>query len=230
MFEGLKKAFYDEVPDEQSASQQPVQQAQVQYTPPIAQIAANTVAGGVFSVPAPVTNTGVVDQKFLDHFQQLFDKSNLPGVDYYEFRKSLDALAAQAVDDKTKFSMVYNILLATDNTLTKQHVIDSANQYLAIMADDKSSFGGSVDNKKNKEIVSRQNSIQSLDDDTAAKQQQIADLTKAIQGNQTQKVQLQTEIVTEGSKIDKSEKDFEATYQLVVSNINNDIKSLQIYL
>ena len=225
MFEGLKGLFVEEVPDETTQQVATIQQPQ--YQP---QQSAPATSGGVFSVPAPVTNTGVVDQKFLDHFQQLFDNSNFPGVDYYEFRKSLDALSSQPLDDKTKFSMVFNILLASDKTLTKQHIIDTANQYLSIMSDDKTGFGGKIDQKKNTEIVKRQNQIKDLDDDTASKQQQIELLTKGIQDNQNQKVQLQSEIVTEGSKIDKSEKDFETTYQLVVSNITNDINSLQNYL
>lgn len=226
MFKGLKNLIYDEVPDEQDVtSQQPIQQ-QVQTQPVIS----SQQTGGVFSLPSPVANTGQVDQKFLDHFQELFDSSNMVGIDYYEFRKSLDSLSTQSVDDKTKFSMVFNILLATDKNLTKQHLIDTANQYLSIMNDDKTNFAGTVEKKKNKELVSRQNQIKDLDNDVEAKTKQIAELTKAIQDNQNQKVQLQNEILTEGSKIDKSEKDFEATYQLVISNINNDIKSLQNYL
>ncbi len=83
---------------------------------------------------APVC-TGDPDQneKFKSYFDRLFQELNLPGPDYYEFSKMVDAMASIA-EERTRFISAFAGL--TVQGLSKEKLLQSAQTYLQLLEED----------------------------------------------------------------------------------------------
>jgi hypothetical protein len=76
--------------------------------------------------------------KFEQHFSGLFERSNLPGPDYYEFWKMMETLEAHVPDEKTRMAAVFATL--SIQGLTKQTLLETAAQSKQIVETDRTEF------------------------------------------------------------------------------------------
>ena len=146
----------------------------------------------VVKTPTPVANTAISQAdlgKFVKHFEQLFENTNLPGPDYYEFWKMMDTLEAHIPDENARIQAVFATLGIQG--LNKAHLIDTADKYKQEILRDKANFEAAVQQKSDAEIAGRQSSIQQMEADAAQKQQQIAQMQKEIEANAAKIAQLQ---------------------------------------
>src|SRR5687768_9119098 len=94
-------------------------------------------AGPTRVSPQQVLNAEEFD-KFEKHFEKLFDQTNLPGPDYYEFMKMMETLEAHIKDEKARMSATYASL--TIQGLTKEKLVETANKYKEVISHDKAQF------------------------------------------------------------------------------------------
>lgn len=82
-------------------------------------------------------------QKFNEHIEKVFNDANLPGPDYFEFDRMCQAMSTLPND--AKFPAVFQGLHVQG--LTKEKLVDSAQQYIRIIEDDNANFQREVAEK-----------------------------------------------------------------------------------
>jgi predicted nuclease with TOPRIM domain len=173
------------------------------------------------STPIPQADLG----KFVKHFEQLFEKTNLPGPDYYEFWKMMDTLEAHIPDENARMQAVFATLGLQG--MTKVTLLDTASKYKEEVLRDKANFEAAVQQKSDAEIAGRRSNIQSLETEAGQKNQQIAQLQKEIAAATAKIDQLQQEIAAEESKINASKQGYLTACGAMISKIDQDMQSFQ---
>ncbi len=173
--------------------------------------------------PPPMSQAEL--SKFEKHFAQLFEQTNLPGPDYFEFWKTMDTLEAHIPDEKARIYAVFASLQIQG--LTKQILIDSAGQYKTAVLQDKANFETAVRQKSDSEITSRQAAIQKLEQEREEKRQLIEKLQQEIADSAGKVDALQKEIAGEQAKIETAQRGYLAACSAMVAKIESDIERFQ---
>lgn len=159
--------------------------------------------------------------EFSKYFQDIMDKANLPGPDYYEFSKALDSMKGMPLSDQQRFVTVFAGFAAQG--VKPQALVDAANQYLNILNQKKESefeasvkaAQGQVDQKKQKiEQLTKEN----------------ADLTAKIQQNTTDMMTLNNEVMDMQGKLESKKTTFAMSFQNFTQKILADIEKIKTYL
>lgn len=163
--------------------------------------------------------------KFEKHFEQLFDQTNLPGPDYYEFWKTMDTLEAHIRDEKELINAVFASLKIQG--LNKQILLETAGKYRDVILKDKADFESAVQKKSQDEIAGRQANMQQLGKEREEKRLLIEKLQKEIEESGAKIAALQAEITEEQVKIENAQRGYLAACNAMVSKIENDIQRFQ---
>ncbi len=163
--------------------------------------------------------------KFEKYFDNLFEKANFPGPDYYEFYKTMEMLEPNIPDEKARLSATFAALAIQG--LTKKNLLDTANKYKEIINQDQTNFDSALDNKMKAEVGQRQDQLKSMEDKIASNSAQIQSLTKEISDTQVQMGQLKTEIMDQENKLTKNKNGYQVACQAVINKITTDIQKIQ---
>jgi hypothetical protein len=202
---------------------------------------AQSVSSSVFSPTPKVTGNpavspsfgivGSIDQDVIDYLVKALEAANLPGVDYYEFKKALDANKnITGIPEMTLYQMTFGAMVATQSDVTPAKLLDTGNTYLGVIQKELDDYNASVEDKKAKEITTREKQIADLDADTDAKNKQIMDLTKNIQDNSAQKAILNDEITKSSTNIIQKQKNFEISSRTIIDQIGDNLDKIKKYL
>ncbi len=182
----------------------------------------------VFSPPTIVTSTGQQSDKFMNLLLQSLETNNPVGFDYFEFRQSILNLAKMPMDESTRYQSAY--AMAQTMGVTSQSLIQSASNYVAILAGEDKKFHDALANQQNTNVGAKQQEISNLDAAIKQKAAQIKELTDQIQQNQQQMETLKSQINEASSKVETTKNDFVVTYNALVGEIKRDIDNMQRYL
>lgn len=187
-------------------------------------LALGTTTLGVMNV------TGQLDENLRGLLLQALTDANLASPNYLDFKGSLEKTGAilSGLPEEKIFQTVFSTLSTAGATVPK--LDQSAQAYLNILATEQSEFVHSMDTRTAKEITGRQDQIDALQADSEEKTKKIQELTEAIQKNQTDAATLQSEKILEANKIEVASKNFDVTYQLIVTQINEDLSKIDKYL
>ena len=181
------------------------------------------------TTPAPTPANQPISQaelsKFEKHFEQLFEQTNLPGPDYFEFWKTMDTLEAHIPEEKARMKAVFASL--TIQGLTKVTLLDTASKYKEAILKDKASFESAVQSKSESEIAGRESEIQKMEKEREEKRQLIEKLQREIEESAAKIASLQQEIAAEKEKIENAQRGYLAACNAMVSKIDNDIQQFQ---
>jgi predicted transposase len=172
------------------------------------------------STPAPLLNQQEID-KFEKHFDSLFEKSNLPGPDYYEFFKMMETLEAHIPDEKTRISAVYASL--SIQGLTKQKLLDTARTYKEVVNSDKTQFEQAIDKKAEAELEKRKQNLISLEKRIVDHAELIKNLTKEITEAQSKISLLKEEINQEETKLTNNKGGYKIACEAILNKIDADM-------
>lgn len=176
--------------------------------------------------PAPPPPMSQADlSKFEKHFEQLFEQTNLPGPDYFEFWKTMDTLEAHIPDEVARMHAVFASLKIQG--LNKQTLIGTAGKYRDAVLQDKANFESAVQKKSEAEIAGRQASIQKMEQEREEKSRLIEKLRQEIEASAAKIVQLQEEIAAEQGKIENAQRGYSAACTAMVAKIESDIERFQ---
>jgi len=92
--------------------------------------------------PSPSASSEDVEM-FNKHFDEIFEKANLPGPDYFEFSKMCQAM--NQLTDEVKFPAVFGGLQVQG--LSKEKLVESANIYISVIDEDAAKFNTAIDQK-----------------------------------------------------------------------------------
>jgi chromosome segregation ATPase len=188
---------------------------------------ASMMATGTDEMPRGILSSADTD-KFEKHFDQLFEQANLPGPDYYEFYKMMETLEAHIHDENARLSAVFAAL--SIQGLTKQVLIDTANQYRRIIEKDKSDFDLALKDKLNNEVGQKQTEIYNLNKKIASNSEQIQKLTKEISDSQARITSLKAEVDDEEQRLNKNAGGYKIASQAVINKISSDVQKIQTTL
>jgi hypothetical protein len=180
----------------------------------------------VHNVSAPISSglSQADMDKFSKHFEDLFDKANLPGPDYYEFWKMMETLEAAVPDEKVRMAAVYATLKVQG--LSKDTLLSSAAQYQKVLQTDKQEFQNAVNNKVLTEVQGRKNLIDDLEKTNNSNAERIRQLTEEITANQTKITALKKEIIDEENKINSNQSGYQVACDAMISMIASDVEKI----
>jgi len=171
-------------------------------------------------IQAPALNQQDID-KFEKHFDSLFEKTNLPGPDYYEFFKMMETLEVHIADEKARISAVFASL--SIQGLTKAKLLETAAQYKALIEADKAEFNKASDKKAQNELDSRKHNVVSLEKKIFDNSELIKNLTKEITEAQGKMAVLKDEIQSEEKKLSSAKTGYIVACDAIMNQINSDI-------
>ena len=178
--------------------------------------------------PPPKKNEGKVNEKFVDLLLGAMQKNNLDGLDYLEFKESLETLSKMPMDEATRYKSAYAVVKAMGTNVHK--LIQTANHYIDILNKEKEAFNGDVLEKMKGKLEDEKKVISLLQKSIKDKRKQIQQLTKDIDNVQRQIIDKTAEIDRYGEEFISIEKDFSVTFKLIKSKIDTDIENMRAYL
>ena len=138
--------FFEDAPEEKKDAV-PTVQPVTAPTSPVTQPVWTTTGTVTPSNQVPTSSNEIA--KFMQYFEGLFDKSNLPGPDYYEFIKMHQAMPSVLTDDQ-KIQAAFAGVSAQG--LTKEQLVITAQKYIDIIDEDSKKFMAAIDTKALGEI------------------------------------------------------------------------------
>lgn len=185
---------------------------------------------GTVRTPAEVvySGEGQVSDMFLEVLKQALLDADLEGFDYMEFKQFLRSLDQVKMDEATKFRSAY----ATGQTMgaTVQNLVSSGRHYLEVLKKEEQRFKDAVNNRRTRIIDERELGIQQIEKEIDAKEEQIKNLKAEIEKAREEIKRHKEEVTAERTKIDQTKNDFFETYNVLVREIQDDLKKIQSYL
>jgi hypothetical protein len=176
------------------------------------------------------SGTGIVDKKFVDHFVQLLENSNLKGPDYFEFMQALKGLSGLGLSEEKQFQAAWASFKAMGGITDINVLTATANQYIALLDADKQGFLKDVDNAVTQKVGGLQNDLKNTQAENEAMAKQIIDLQQKINANNDKITKISSDIAEQSGKITSNKNNYEITYDSFVEQIKGDIAKITAYL
>ncbi|MBO9153396.1 hypothetical protein ACFOTA_14340 [Chitinophaga sp. GCM10012297] len=180
------------------------------------------------SSPKPAAPVVISDEeldKFGQHFSRLFENSNLPGPDYFEFWRMMETLAAHLPDEKARIGAVFATLSVQG--LTRGKLLETAALYKAIVEKDRAEFDKAADDKAAKEVEGRVHQIAQFEKDIAEHSAMIRELTEAITKAQADMKTLKDQVTEHERKIAANRQGYDLACDAMINKIETDIQKIQ---
>lgn len=169
-----------------------------------------------------------VDDNMAKYLVDALSKNNLPGFDYLEFKQSLGALENLNMDENTAIQSAF----ATASTmgLTKAKLLETANYYKKILANEQSKFAQALQQQTKIQIAGKQKEFTNTQAVIEQKKAQIDRLHLEIAKHEQYMRTAQEEIEGAKHKIFSTKENFEKTYTAIEGELNDDIQKITIIL
>ena len=166
--------------------------------------------------------------KFNQHFDEVFDKSKIPGSGpgYNEFYKMCQAMAS--LPDNTKIAAVFSGLAVQG--LTKPKLIDSANQLISAIDNDVAQFNSTVDVKLKGDSLKKRNDAQAITDQITKKTELIAQLTIEINNDQAKANQLNFDADEQDKKAESKVSAYKSVSETRKAQIVADVNKINTFI
>lgn len=173
-------------------------------------------------------STEGVDVRSLEFIAQAIEKNNLPGFDYFEFKRAVHQLAAMKLDEATAHKSAFTT--AATLGVTKEKLIETAGYYRNIVEKEREQFNQALDNQTATKVAARQQEVSRLRDQIERHKIEIARLQDEIAGYLNQADAADASVKLESEKLEKSKTAFEKAHQSVLIAIDQDIELMHKHL
>lgn len=181
------------------------------------------------SVSAPMSSVGgQVNDKFFEVLAKAMEAANQEGFDYFEFKQALANLKNVPMDDATRFKSAFAMSQAMGVTADK--LVTSATYYLDVLKNEQTKFVQAAANQRQAQVGNKQAQADNLEAVMRQKAEQIKQLTAEIEQHRKEVEAIKSDISQATVKVEQTARDFEATYQLLVGQIQADVNSMKSYL
>ncbi|MCW5921355.1 MAG: hypothetical protein KIS77_03360 [Saprospiraceae bacterium] len=169
-----------------------------------------------------------LDERSLEFLASAIEKNNLPGFDYYEFKRAVVALSQMKLDEPTAHKSAFTT--AATVGVTKEKLIESATYYRNLVEKEREQFDKALENQNAVKITARQEEAKRLRDQVERHKAEIARLQDEIGGYLNQIDQAEAASKLESEKLEKAKAAFEKTHKAVLLHIDKDIENMHKYL
>ncbi len=173
---------------------------------------------------------GVVDKKFIDHFVQLLENSNLKGPDYFEYMQALKGLTGLGLSEEKQFQAAWASFKVMGGITDVAVLTDTAKQYIGILDTDRQGFLKDVENAVSQKVGGLKNDLKKTEEENENIAKQIIDLQRKIDENKIKINKLTDDISEQSGKITINKSNYETTYHTFVEQIKGDIAKIVAYL
>jgi hypothetical protein len=160
------------------------------------------------------------DTRFVDYFDKLFRDANIPGPDYYEFSRMIEAMQA-IPDEQSRFYTAFAGLRVQG--LDKTKLLSTAGDYLRVLASDADHFRSTVE-------TALQTKVNGKVREAEEKGERIRALAQEIESLKNQIAALQSEIGDNREKIGSSNSGYTAESERRKTRIEADIEKIKNYI
>jgi hypothetical protein len=208
-------------------------------TKPANQAATTNTAATATTTPVQMqtdtSGNGIIDKKYIDHFEVLIKKNNKPGPDAFEFMNYINGLTDLGLTELQIYKAAWKQFKNMDgaDVKTVESVASDFDDYIkAVDNDERENFGAQVatikgpDGKLGKLYAQRDeinNSVVSL-------QTQIESLKQQIQEKNSGLSQVTEQIMVEETKLNANVKNYAATKAAVITNLTAMVQKMRQYL
>lgn len=161
-----------------------------------------------------------IKEKFKQYFEKLFTEANLPGPDYFEFSKMIDAMVAIS-DEKARYSAVFAGLSVQG--LNKNKLLSTAADYLHILEKDSTNFSSTVDTALKEKVDTKRKEVEE-------KTQRIQQLSKELNNLQHDIVRLNDEIKENEEKLEGNLNGYSKALETMKTRIVLDIERIKKHI
>ena len=182
---------------------------------------------GLPSMPAPSMDIASVE-KFEKHFEQLFDKTNLPGPDYFEFWKTMETLEKHIPDESARMQATYASLSVQG--MTKAKLLDTASAYMDVVTRDRTAFEQAAAAKAAAAVDGRKQNVAAMEQRIVANSESIRKLNAEISESQAKISALKKELLDEEMKLNANRNGYQLACDAMTSKIKGDIEKIKTQL
>jgi predicted RNase H-like nuclease (RuvC/YqgF family) len=166
-----------------------------------------------------------LNPKILETLHNAMNKANLPGEDYYELTKAVEAMGDINLSEEDKIRSAIAALSTKGLTIDK--VVSSATYYLEVLENEKRKFYTAFENKIKGSINADKKRIEKLKEAIEEKNSKIEELKKVIEDSKNKIKELEDEIKKSNNKVAGIEESFIYTYEHVINKIKGDISKVK---
>jgi lysyl-tRNA synthetase class I len=225
-FSKLKGVFIVEDPN--APKTPPPSKNEVKSTATNTQAASPSQSYSPPSVSTASAGGGQVSDKFFEVLAKAMENANQEGFDYFEFKQALANLKNVPMDDATRFKSAFAMSQAMGVTADK--LVNSATFYLDVMKTEQNRFVQAANNQRQSQVGDKEAQATNLEALMRQKAEQIKQLTAEIEQHRKEVDTIKSEISQAVVKVEQTSRDFEATYQLLVGQIQGDVNNMKSYL
>ena len=170
----------------------------------------------------------IPDQKFTDLLLKAIESQNLDGFDYLEFKNSIQSLTKVIPDESMRFKSAFE--MAKTMGLDKAKLIQSGTHYINVLDTENKKFKDALENQKAKQIQGKAEQVAAVEKGISEKHKMIETLKKEIEAGTTQLDQLRNEVNDAVVKIETTNQQFVASFNLVSNQIHEDIEKIKTHV
>lgn len=169
-----------------------------------------------------------IDDKSLGFLTAAIEKNNLPGFDYYEFKRAVAALTSMKLEE----DVAHKSAFATAQTvgLTKEKLIETAQYYRNLIEQEKTAFDEALSIQQAHKVTAKETEMSRLQNQIERNKAAVERLQEEIADYAQQIEQAEASINSEKLKLEKTQTAFSDTQRAVLFQIDTDIENLHKYL
>jgi hypothetical protein len=186
--------------------------------------------------PQQVPNVNVLSSnenilKFQTIVEEILKENNLQGFDYHEFMLSINSMQNSGTPESVIYKLTFNSLSSVDSSLTKEHIITSANHYIDVLNKNKEGiFKEKMDEKYFKPSSLKKERAAELDNQVLKIQEQIVALQQQINSLNEEKNTVLYESLELQNKGTENINIFNMVVTSKIEEINKNIEKVQTYI
>lgn len=169
-----------------------------------------------------------LDDRSLEFLAGAIEKNNLPGFDYFEFKRAVATLQQMQLDEAIAHKSAFTT--AATVGVTKEKLIETAGYYRDLLLKEKEQFDKALENQNATKVTAKQAEIKRLKDQIDRHKADITRLQDEMAAYLEQIELSESAVKVETEKLEKTHKAFEKTHQSVVMQIDKDIENMHKYL
>jgi chromosome segregation ATPase len=173
-------------------------------------------------------NAEGLDERSLELLTASIEKNNLPGFDYFEFKRAVVTLLNMKIDESTAHKSAF--ATAATLGLTKEKLVETAGYYQNIILKEKEHFDAALQHQHTTKVSAREEEVKRLRDQIERHKSDIARLQDEIAGYLNQITAAETSAKTESEKLEKTQKAFDSTHKAIGLQIDRDIENIHQYI
>lgn len=169
-----------------------------------------------------------MSSRFVDVLLDAMAKSNLEGIDYLEYRQSLDSLSKMEMDEGTRFRSAF--AMAQTMGATTEKLVSSAGHYLQVLEEERKKFQEALKKHSQLKVERRQKEAEELAVSVGELKRKIREFTEEITRQEARISQISKEMGEAEGRITDTRNNFDASYAFVSQRIRQDIEKIKEFL